>query len=237
MCRDLRIGHGGRALLPPVSLDVTRQQSWALVGPNGAGKTTLLRTWLGLQPPVSGQIQLARGQRLGYVPQRSDLDPAVPARVIDLVRAGAESGWSFLRPLHWRTTAAAVDAALQDTGTNHLRLEPWTHLSEGQKQRVLMAQALAGEPGLLILDEPTSAMDLQAEQSIFALLDTLRRRRGLSVVVVSHNLHLVLRHTSHALFLDRDQAVATAGLTAQVCTHPAFVRRFGRFSAEVAHAS
>jgi len=96
---------------------------------------------------------------------------------------------------------------------------------------------LAGEPGLLVLDEPTSAMDLQAEQSIFALLDSLRQRRSLSVVVVSHNLHLVLRHTSHALFLDRDQAVAAAGPTAEVCAHPAFVRRFGRFAAEVANAS
>lgn len=221
--------------MPPLSLDVLPQQTWALVGPNGAGKTTLLRTWLGLQDPVAGQLQIARGQRLGYVPQRSELDPAVPARVIDLVRAGTESEWSFARPFHLRATQQAVEAALRDTGTLHLQQEPWTHLSEGQKQRVLMAQALAGDPGLLVLDEPTSAMDLQAEQSIFALLHALRQRRTLSVLVVSHNLHLVLQHASHALFLDRDQAVAVAGTAKAIAANPAFVTRFGRFAVEAAH--
>jgi zinc transport system ATP-binding protein len=226
-CQDLTIGHGRQPLLPPLGLEVHSQQAWALLGPNGAGKTTLLRTWLGLQPALGGQLALADHATMGYVPQRTELDPAVPGRVIDLVRSGTERGWSFLQPLHARRHTEQVQRALRDTHIAHLADEPWTHLSEGQKQRVLMAQALAGEPQLLVLDEPTSAMDLQAEQGIFALLDELRQQRQLAVVVVSHNLGLVLQHVSHAVFLDRDQAMAIAGPVAEVVQHPAFAARFG----------
>ena len=225
-CRQLVVGYAGQAMLPPFDLQVRPHQLWAVIGPNGSGKSTVLRTILSLLPPVAGELSRA-DTPIGYVPQRNDIDPAVPARVIDLVRGGVDHGWSFVSPLWALQRRHAVDAALGDTHIRELANEPWTHLSEGQKQRVLMAQALAGDPQLLVLDEPTSAMDVHAERSVFALLDELRQRRSLGVVVVGHNLGLLARHATHALFVDKDEAKVASGEVADVVQSAAFVERFG----------
>jgi zinc transport system ATP-binding protein len=234
-CEQLTVGHRGRALLPPLSLEVRVGQTWAIIGPNGSGKTTLLRTLLGLQAALAGSIERPIGRSVGYVPQRSNLDPSVPARVLDLVRAGSERGWHFLDPRWPRRHRDAVERALRDTLTTPLANEPWTHLSEGQKQRVLMAQALAGEPGLLVLDEPTSAMDLHAERAVFQLLTRLQQQRGLGVLVVGHNLGLLASHASHLLFVDKDQGVALSGTVRDVSRSEAFRERYGLHALERVH--
>jgi zinc transport system ATP-binding protein len=225
--RGLQVGHHGRAILPPIDIALHPEQFWAVIGPNGSGKTTFLRTLLGLLPRLGGTIERGSGRAIGYVPQRTEIDPSVPARVVDLVRTGTERGWSFLDPLWHRRTRPQVDNALRDTEIEALARRPWTQLSEGQKQRVLMAQALAGEPDLLVLDEPTSAMDLHAERGIFELLGHLRQRRGLGVLVVSHNLGLLTRYASHVLFVDQDQRVVRSGPLADVASTPEFTLRYG----------
>ncbi len=223
----LQVGHRGKAILPPIDVALYSEQFWAVIGPNGSGKTTLLRTLLGLLPRLSGQIERASGRAIGYVPQRNEIDPSVPARVLDLVRTGTERGWSFLNPLWHRNSRVQVENALRDTEIEALAHRQWTQLSEGQKQRVLMAQALAGEPDLLVLDEPTSAMDLHAERGIFELLGQLRQRRGLGVLVVSHNLGLLSRSASHVLFVDQDQRTVHAGPLQTVVSTPEFILRYG----------
>lgn len=225
-CRQLVVGYSGIAMLPAIDMQVRPRELWAVIGPNGSGKSTVLRTILGLLAPIGGELTRT-DTGIGYVPQRNDIDPAVPARVIDLVRAGVDRGWSFLSPLWVATRSQAVAEALADTQTRELASEPWTHLSEGQKQRVLMAQALAGNPQLLVLDEPTSAMDVHAERSVFALLDELRQRRSLGVVVVGHNLSILARYATHALFVDKDEAQVASGDVADVVRSDAFVERFG----------
>lgn len=225
-CRGLVVGHAGRAILPPIDFEVRTGQAWAVVGPNGSGKTTLLRTVLGLLPMIAGELQRPR-RGIGYVPQRSAMDADVPARVIDLVRSGAERGWSFANPLWLFKVRPQVQRALAETATASLCSEPWQHLSEGQKQRVLMAQALAGDPQLLVLDEPTSAMDLHAELSVFQLLGELRRVRPLGVLMVGHNLALLARHATHALLVDKDQGAVVAGTVAEVVASPAWALRYG----------
>jgi len=223
---ELQVGHAGRPVLPPVSLTVLAGQAWAIVGPNGAGKSTLLRTLLGLQPPISGTMRRT-SCGVGYVPQRHELDPSVPGRVLDLVRAGAEQNWSFVSPLWPFTVRRRVQAAMHDTRVLELAREDWRHLSEGQKQRVLVAQALAGEPRLLVLDEPTSAMDMASEAVLFGLLHELRLRRELGLLVISHHLALLGQHATHLLFLDKDEGVVRAGRLAEVAQDPAFVQRYG----------
>ncbi|MBI5607703.1 MAG: ATP-binding cassette domain-containing protein [Deltaproteobacteria bacterium] len=226
LCQGLQVGYRGRPLLPPIDLRVQRGETWALIGPNGAGKTTLLRTLLGLLPALGGQL-VHPGSAIAYVPQRSELDPSVPARVLDLVRSGAERGWSFAKPRWPFASNPAVLQAMRDVGVENLCREPWLHLSEGQKQRVLLAQALAGQPDLLILDEPTSAMDVHAERQVFDLLGELRDRRRLGLLLVSHNLGALSRFATHAVFVDKDQGVVVPGPLAEVVAHPAFDARFG----------
>lgn len=225
--RALRIGHHGRAILPPVDLTLHQGETWALIGRNGSGKTTLMRTLLGLQPRVGGHIERAPGLRLGYVPQRGDVDPSIPGRVVDLVRAGLDRGWSFLDPRVPRRGRAAVAAALQAVDAEALADRPFRTLSEGQKQRALIARALVGDPAVLVLDEPTSAMDPVIEAQVFALLDRLRRERGLALVIAGHRLGYVPRFATHALLLDRVGDRVEAGPAADVLASDAFREGFG----------
>ena len=223
---DLAVGYQGRAILPQLTFEVGPGQLWAVIGPNGAGKSTFLRTILGLQQPVSGTIARCEGA-IGYVPQRNEIDPAVPQRVLDLVRMGVERGWRVLDPLATRRNPA-VQAAMRDTDVTALARTQWRRLSEGQKQRALLAQALAGEPSLLVLDEPTSAMDLHAEAGIFTVLERLRAERHLGIVVISHHLALLARYATHVLLLDKDEQLALVGERDTVFRHPAFMERYGQ---------
>lgn len=232
--RGLRIGYRGRAILPPIELTVQPGELWALIGRNGGGKTTLMRTLLGLLPSVGGAIDRAPGLRLAYVPQRGDFDPSVPARVLDMVRGGLDQGWSFLDPLRLRRGGHAVQGALAAADVAVLRRQSFGTLSEGQKQRVLIARALVADPALLVLDEPTSAMDPVTTEAIFALLDRLRRE-GRAVMIASHTADFAPRFATHIALVDREHGVVQTGPAAEVLGAPAFLRWSGLPVAEAAH--
>lgn len=219
--RDLRVGYRGQGLLPPLSFEVRPGQLWGLVGSNGSGKTTMLRTLLGLMPPVGGSVERGSGVRLAYVPQRSDLEDRLPGRVLDAVRDGLDRGRSFLLPFAGFREHRRIREALEAVGAWPWRHMPLAHLSEGQKQRVEVATALVSGPDLLVLDEPTAAMDFAGEHDVFHLLEDLVRTRRVSVLVVSHHLGLLMEHASHLVVLDRDTGLAVAGDRREVLRSPA----------------
>ncbi len=230
----LEVGYAGRAILPPVNLSIEAGSIWALVGRNGAGKSTLLRTILGLQPPVRGEVRFAPGVTRNFVPQRGEFDLSVPARVIDFVRGGAETKWSFLDPLHVLRARDAVASAMRDTKVTDLASHPFAELSEGQKQRVAMARALVSEPQFLVLDEPTSAMDPHAEEALFELVASLCRTRRLAILVASHQLSFVPRHATGVVWVDADDGLVITGDKQDVLTSPEFHRRYGAIATAAA---
>jgi zinc transport system ATP-binding protein len=223
----LVVGYGGRGILPPIDLAIRPREAWALVGRNGSGKSTLLRTLLGLQPRVSGALERRAGAKVSYVPQRGDYDTSVPSRVVDIVRSGLDRGWSFALPVTPRSAREAVRSALTETRTLELAQRRFAELSEGQKQRVLIARAVVSEPDLVVLDEPTSAMDPMAEEGVFELLGSLRERRGLALLVATHQMALMPRFASHVVLVDADDGLVLAGEVATVMAADAFTLRYG----------
>ncbi len=226
--QELEIGYAGRAILPPVSLRVQRTEFWGVAGSNGSGKSTLLRSILGLIPTLGGAVTWGDGIRVGYVPQRMSLDLTMPARAIDVVRGGTVRGWSFLNPLHTHSQKDAVARVMRETGAEAFARQQLSQLSEGQKQRVLMARALVSNPDVLVLDEPTSAMDAVAEVETLQLLDQLRERRNLGIVLVGHNLMAVAGVATHALLLDREHQLIIGGDIREVAVHHEVHEHFGR---------
>jgi zinc transport system ATP-binding protein len=225
-CTDLVVGHQGRPQLPPVQLEIGAGQFWLVVGRNGSGKTTFFRTVVGLLPPVSGRVSWPGGPvPLAWLAQRLSFDDLIPVLVEDVVSMGAMRGWSF-----WSGQgqgSAAVRAALEAAGASHLIGRTFRSLSEGQKQRVLLARMVASGARLALLDEPTAALDAVATEEAMAVLDDLRRRYGLTVVVVSHHLSVAVRFADHILYVDDQSQTVASGPTARLLEHPDLRRRYG----------
>ena len=233
MCRSLVVGYGGDGLLPPIDFRLCHNQLCAVVGRNGAGKTTLFRTILGLQPPVSGSMSACKEPLpMAYIPQRARFDPIVPLLARDVVAMGLERGRSYLSPWPGAAAARQVTWALDEMGAAELAGLPYRELSEGQKQRVLMARLLAGRPELAVLDEPTAAMDEVAERQTMELIRDLCTTHNVAVLIVSHHLPVVSRYADQMVFLDREHQNVVTGRPAEVFAHPAFEARYGEVSRE-----
>jgi zinc transport system ATP-binding protein len=224
---SLVVGYAGRGILPPASFALAREEMWALVGRNGGGKTTLLRTLLGLLPKVGGSFAWAPGAKVGYVPQRSELDLSAPMRVCDVVAQGLEHNWSFLVPGLVRRERGRIEKVLAEVGMGHLFAQPFSQLSDGQRQRVLVARALVNDPDVLILDEPTNGMDVASERAAFDLFARLKSARHLAIIVVSHHMTMLGSRASHVVWVDKDEGHFKAGDVDLIRQDPSFIAHYG----------
>ncbi len=192
--RHTTIGYGGRAVVGDVSLRIDRGEVVALVGPNGSGKTTIVRGLLGLAPILAGEVRLfgvpagrfTERWRLGYVPQRHTVVGAVPSTVQEVVASGRLARRSWWKP----STAvdhAVVTRAIDVVGLGDQRRAPVSTLSGGQQRRVLIARALAADPEVLVMDEPTAGVDAASAE---ALTRTLARLAddGRTLLIVTHDV-------------------------------------------------
>jgi len=195
------LGYGRRVVLRDVNLFVPRGGFFGIIGPNGSGKTTLLRALLGLRKPASGTMDYPAGRpRLGYVQQRQFIDELFPLTVAEIVlmgRAGRAGPFRRFRP----EDREAAREAMETLDVHRLQELPFRHLSGGQKQRCLIARALASEPELLVLDEPTNDMDIAGEERILRLISRIHEERGITVLMVSHLLNVVLNFAGHLALL------------------------------------
>jgi zinc transport system ATP-binding protein len=188
----------GQPVLTDVSLAVEEGEFVAIAGPNGGGKTTLVRLALGLARPASGAVRLfgepahrfSRRAALGYVAQRAQVGGHGPVTVREVVAAGRLAQGGLLGPLRARDRAI-VDAAMHDVGLTDYAGTPLAELSGGQQQRAFIAKAFAGEPSLLVLDEPTAGVDAESQESLARLLDRLHRDRNVTTLYVSHEFGAV----------------------------------------------
>ena len=229
-CRGLSVGYRGKALLPPIDLEIARGELLLILGRNGSGKTTLVRTLLGLVPALAGDVRWAAGMRRSFVPQSGTIDHDVPVRAADVAGWGRLRAWSFLWPFPRRGDAAARDAALAALGVAALGKHKLRELSGGQVQRVLFARMLAGDTDVAVLDEPTAAMDATGERAVYRTLRKLARERGIAVVVVTHAVSAAMGACDRVLLLDPDDAGAgrvVVGTPDEVGQDAAFRSLFG----------
>jgi len=204
---DLGFRYPGRRTdaLQGVSFAINGSEWVGLLGPNGGGKTTLLRLLLGQLEPTTGRIRVLGDEpartrmKVGYVPQHAAIDPSVPASVLDVVLLGrlTASTWG---PRYSTGDCEIAMEVLKETGTQDLADSAWRALSGGQRQRVLIARALASRAELLLLDEPTTGIDIHREKELLRLLERLNER--LPIIMVSHDMALVSHHMGRALWVD-----------------------------------
>ena len=205
--RDLTFGHGDRAVLENVDLEIETGSFVSVIGPNGGGKSTLLKLILGLLEPDAGTVRvLGRSPdqartRIGYMPQHQDIDPNFPITVREVVRLGRLGPGSVLGHVRGREHREAVREALETVGCAHLKDRSFSALSGGQRQLVLIARALVSGPELLLLDEPTANLDPAVEESFYRLLENLRGQ--VTLMLVSHDVGLVSELTDRVVCVNR----------------------------------
>ncbi|KAA0694193.1 zinc ABC transporter ATP-binding protein ZnuC [Halopseudomonas laoshanensis] len=210
----------GNPVLESVSLSVKRGEVVTLIGPNGAGKTSLVRVVLGLLKTDSGKVQRQPRMRIGYMPQKLQVDATLPLTVMRFL---------LLAPGAKRSEALQ---ALEDVGAGHLLERPLQQVSGGELQRILLARALLRNPDLLVLDEPVQGVDVNGQIELYQLITRLRDRYNCGVLMVSHDLHLVMATTTTVVCLNRH--VCCSGHPEQVSLDPAFVALFGEQASALA---
>ena len=204
--RGAALGFADRTLWSDLDLDVHAGEFVAVLGPNGSGKTSLLKTILGQQSLDSGSIVLdghpvRRGdRRIGYIPQQKLIPAGTPMRARDLVALGV-NGHRWGLPLPNRADRAQVEQLIDSVGARRYADSPVGSLSGGEQQRLRVAQALAGDPALLLCDEPLLSLDLQHQRGVSELIDRRRRDHGSAVVFVTHDVNPVLGMVDRVLYL------------------------------------
>lgn len=201
---------------------------WALVGPNGAGKTTLLKVLLGILRPCVGRRVCRPGLKVGYVPQRTVLDPIYPLTAMEVVRSGGMGIQAGKRGRRL-TSATRREAmlALEQVGVAHLASNPLRDLSGGQQQRVLIARGLVRSPDLLILDEPTGGMDIPSEQELLDFVTALNRDRHKAIILVMHQLSMALGRASKIALINKDIPLFSAGSAGELLSNARLTELYG----------
>ncbi len=216
--QDLSYAYAQKPVLTNVQFEMGQGDFVAVIGPNGGGKSTFIKLIMGLIQPDSGTIRLfgepvESGRRLvGYLPQFQNVDLDYPILVEEVVLMSLLQG-NWLRSIRRKDRQLAWDV-LEKVGILHLKDRPLSALSGGEKQRVFLARALVNQPKLLILDEPTTSVDIQAEQSLYRLLQDLHQ--SLAILMVSHDLSAVSQLVNKIACLNQKMVFhQTKELTAQ----------------------
>ncbi len=213
--QELEMILGNSRVLENISMEVFPGDMVGIIGPNGAGKTTLLRLLLGLIRPTAGTVLVfgTRPEKLGktmdevgYMPQHPTFTDHFPLSAEDVVLMGTYTASTMGRrlPAEARQRAAL---SLERVGLLDRRGTPFHELSGGQRQRAFLARALCKEPRLLLLDEPNAGLDLPTQSRFFALLQELRLEKGITVLLVSHDLAVVARYASRLICINRTMHV------------------------------
>lgn len=199
-------GYGGLPVIEKINLLISTGEYIAISGPNGAGKTTLLQAMLGLLPVPKGHIELFgqsiaqfnQWSKIGYVPQRGQsFNRLMPATVREVI----EMGLSKQDRKSWSTDH--IDLALKRVDLQHVAHKRISQLSGGQQQRVLLARALVGQPELLLLDEPSTALDVKSRASFYELLESLHKNENVTIVLVTHDTTQVSSWATRLIYIDK----------------------------------
>jgi zinc transport system ATP-binding protein len=212
-CDNVSVHLGKRKVLSNISLSVNPQEIVTVLGPNGSGKTTLFKTLIGALQPSSGRVTKKPGLSIGYVPQRLYIDETLPITVKRFMNL--PGGYA----------SEAVATALMHAGIPELDKQQIMDLSGGQFQRVLLARALLGSPDLLLLDEATQGLDHRGSADFYRQIASVREKLGCAVVMISHELHVVMRQTDRVICLNGH--ICCQGKPETVSSSPEYHALFG----------
>ena len=216
---DVNVSKSGKTILKDVSIQINKNDFITIIGPNGAGKSMLLKCIMGFYQPNSGIIKIKPNLKLGYMPQNLDIIKTIPIKVQKFIT------------LKKKFDKISLQKVILETQIENILDKQLTILSGGEMQRVLLARSLLNNPDVLILDEPAQNLDISGQMHFYKLLQKIYSKRELSILMVSHDLHLVMVSTKQVICLSNH--VCCCGKPQQIANDPEFLTMFGKDMAEV----
>ncbi len=201
-------------ILKGINLEIRKGQITTLIGPNGGGKTSIARILIGILKASSGKVTIQKNVKIGYVPQKLAIDKTIPLRVIDFLKLSADS-----------TTKQLVEITKKLNIENILE-KSLHQISGGQMQKSLLAKALMGNPDILVLDEPTSNMDIAAQGEFYDLIEEIRKQQHCAILLISHDLHIVMQKTNQVICVNHH--ICCEGNPESINNHPEYLSLFGK---------
>ncbi|MCL2842456.1 MAG: metal ABC transporter ATP-binding protein [Oscillospiraceae bacterium] len=205
--RDAAFAYEGNVVVDGLTFTVNSGDYLCIVGENGSGKSTLMKGILGLMRPKSGTIETGEGlhpTQIGYLPQQSATQKDFPASVYEVVISGRLSSRGLL-PFYGRKDHKIAQENMEKLGITSIRKKSFRELSGGQQQRALLARALCATEKMLLLDEPVSGLDPLVTAELYQTIDMLHRDTGITIIMISHDIHAAVEHATHILHLQNKQ--------------------------------
>lgn len=199
--KNLNVVLNKQLILKNISFQAKNDDMVAIIGPNGAGKTVLFRTLLGFLP-YTGIIEWQKGLKIGYVPQKLSLEADLPLTTLEFLKFKEKNEEEIKRVL--KTVGFAKDYPHKSHLKNHVLERKIGVLSGGEVQRILIAWALLGHPDVLLFDEPTTGIDIGAEETIYNLLARLKEKENLTIFLISHELQIVYKYATNVICLNKE---------------------------------
>ena len=206
-CSNLAFAYEGVTVLENVNFKIEQGDYLYIMGENGAGKSTLMKGLLGLKKPSAGSVDFGedlRANQIGYLPQQTPVQKDFPASVNEVVLSGCLSGMG-LRPFYMKAERERAARNMEALEITDLKDRCYRDLSGGQQQRVLLARALCATRKVILLDEPVAGLDPLVTINMYKLIERINREMGITVIMVSHDLHAAMRYASHVLHLGEDR--------------------------------
>ena len=217
--KNISVIKSGKNILNDVSIDINKNDFITIIGPNGAGKSMLLKCLMGFYKPNSGTIKTKPNLKFGYMPQNLDVIKTIPMKA------------KLFITIKKKFDKISLKKVISETQIENILDKQLSFLSGGEMQRVLLARSLLNNPELLILDEPAQNLDVSGQTLFYKLLQKIYSKRGLSILMVSHDLHLVMVSTKQVICLSNH--ICCSGKPQQITNDPKFLSMFGKDMAEV----
>ena len=203
-CKDLSLGYGSKIVLSGLNFSVSEGDFLCIAGENGSGKSTLMKTLLGLQKALGGEIKFdgLKPSDIGYLPQQTPAQRDFPASVREIVLSGFTAKMG-LRPFYSATEKKSAEDNMKKLGIESLSSKCYRELSGGQQQRVLLARALCSAEKILLLDEPVTGLDPQAQEEMYEIIKNLNKS-GVTIIMISHDVNSIVKYSTHVLSLGKN---------------------------------
>lgn len=212
--KNISLNLNNQQILKNINLELRKGEITTLIGPNGGGKTSIARILIGILKADSGEIVIRKNAKIGYMPQKLEIEKTIPLRVIDFLNLSSKA------------KAEAHLKMIKKLGIEKILEKSIHKISGGQLQKVLLLYALINNPDILVLDEPTSNMDIAAQDEFYNIIEEIREQKHCAILLISHDLHIVMQKTNQVLCVNHH--ICCEGTPESINNHPEYLSLFGK---------